>query len=75
MMNIHDDCNSAYEYAIFLTAVDRQSEDRYYPSYYASESLPPGQFPNTPRTTNPYATITPHQRLRSKIPEDGENPP
>ncbi|XP_078328318.1 tight junction protein 1-like isoform X10 [Crassostrea virginica] len=51
---------------------DRQSEDRYYPSYYASESLPPGQFPNTPRTTNPYATITPHQRLRSKIPEDGQ---
>nr|XP_022306894.1 uncharacterized protein LOC111113163 isoform X3 [Crassostrea virginica] len=51
---------------------DRQSEDRYYPSYYASESLPQGQFPNTPRTTNPYATITPHQRLRSKIPEDGQ---
>ncbi|XP_061190159.1 tight junction protein ZO-1-like isoform X3 [Saccostrea echinata] len=50
---------------------DRQSEDRYYPSYYASESLPPGQFPHS-RSINPYATITPHERLRSKIPEDGQ---
>ncbi|XP_056002906.1 tight junction protein ZO-1-like isoform X5 [Ostrea edulis] len=50
---------------------DRQSEDRYFPSYYASESLPHGQFPHN-RSVNPYATITPHERLRSKIPEDGQ---
>ncbi|XP_052695379.1 tight junction protein ZO-1-like isoform X9 [Crassostrea angulata] len=50
---------------------DRQSEDRYYPSYYASESLPHGQFPHT-RSIEPYATITHHERLRSKIPEDGQ---
>lgn len=63
-------CHYCNEYSWTL-AVDRQSEDRYYPSYYASESLPHGQFPHT-RSIEPYATITHHERLRSKIPEDGK---
>ncbi|KAJ8311679.1 hypothetical protein KUTeg_011034 [Tegillarca granosa] len=42
-------------------------EDRYYPSYYA-DSLQRSQYPRS--NIDPYATITPHERIRQQLPDD-----
>ncbi|XP_013406126.2 tight junction protein ZO-1-like isoform X4 [Lingula anatina] len=47
----------------------QRSEDQYYPSYYA-DSLPRERPPHARSNIDPYATLTPSERLRSLSHED-----
>lgn len=49
-----------------LDSYTQRSEDRYYPSYYADNY---SQRPNRTHI-DPYATISPAERLRGRIPSD-----
>ncbi|XP_012945825.2 tight junction protein ZO-2, partial [Aplysia californica] len=42
-------------------------EDRYYPSYYSDQMMHPSHYPANRAHIDPYATLTPSERLRPRV--------